>query len=672
MSSVRSAATVTGTLALAGVGAVVALGALAVTTDQRGIAVPSALPAAFLVAGLVGARARPDHRGVQLLLAVGALHLVAFALSGWAATTPQRMAAWWLALVALVSFGAGFAALALLLAGYPSARHGSPGLRRFAAVCGTVLAVVVLAEALLSPAMPLMLSESPAAVPAPTGLPLAQLSLDLQPALPLLVVGGAVVLVVRARRASPAVRRQLEWASLAGVVLAILLLATPVASAVLPESVWTGFFVVSMSLVPAALLGGLVRHRLLDVDVLVVRTLGRGALLVGVLGCYAVAALLLGGAEGSIAASVVLTLVAAVSGGPLLRGAERLADRWFTGGRVHRGALMDELALTLVAAEPDHLPGKVCATVREGLDVSWVRLVLGGTVLAVAGAPREGQPPEASAALVAGGERLGSIHCGPRRGGWGRAERARLERLAPQLALALRDLVLRRELAARADELTRSRARLVRAEETVRRQVERDLHDGIQQQLVALLARLSVAAEQLVPDSPATATVGTAQALARDALADLRRLVSGIHPALLGDRGLTAAVEARAALLPITVLVDADPRIVDLRFAPEVEGAAYFGVSEALANVMKHSGSDRARVVVAPLEGGGLRVAVTDEGNGATRYDGSTRCDGTGLAGLRDRVEALGGRLVVQATADVGTTVLAEFEAAPALVDSDA
>jgi signal transduction histidine kinase len=305
------------------------------------------------------------------------------------------------------------------------------------------------------------------------------------------------------------------------------------------------------------------------------------------------------------------------------------------------------------------------------LDVSWVRLVLGGTVLAVAGASREGQPPEASADLVAGTEQLGSIHCGPRRGGWGRAERARLERLAPQLALALRDLVLRRELAARADELTRSRARLVRAEETVRRQVERDLHDGIQQQLVALLARLSVAAEQLVPDSPATATVGTAQALARDALADLRRLVSGIHPALLGDRGLTAAVEARAALLPITVLVDADPRIVDLRFAPEVEGAAYFVVSEALANVMKHSGSDRARVVVAPLEGGGLRVAVTDEGNGATRYDGSTRCDGTGLAGLRDRVEALGGRLVVQATADVGTTVL-EFEAAPALVDSDA
>lgn len=667
MSRVRGAPMVTWTLALTGAGAVVALGALAVATHDPAIAAPSALAIGFLAAGLLGGRARPDHRGVQLLLAVGALHLLAFAVSGWVGTRPQATTAWWLALGALASYGAGFAALALLLAGYPSARLRSPGLRFFGALCAAVLASVVGAEAVLSPGVPLVLGEDAGSIPAPAGLPLGRMPLDVQPALPLLVVCGAVVLVVRSRRAPAEVRRQLEWATLAGAMLAFLLLTTPVASAVLPSTVWTVFFVVSMSLVPFALLGGLVRHGLLDVDVLVVRTLGRGALFLAVLGCYTVAALLFGGAgrPGGTAA-VALTLLAVVSGGPLLRRAEGLADRWFTGGRVHRGELMDELVLTLVEAGPDHLPGKVCVTLREALDVSWVRLVLGGTVVAVAGAARADQTPEVSAALVAGGEQLGLLACGPRRGGWGRAERARLERLAPQVALALRDLELSRELAVRVEELTSSRARLVRAEETVRRQVERDLHDGVQQQLVALLARLSVAAAQLVPESPAAATLGAAQELAREALADLRRLVSGIHPALLGDRGLAAAVEARAALLPITVVVDADPRIVEMRFAPEVEGAAFFVVSEALANVMKHSGSNRARVVIAPLDEGGLRVAVTDEGTGTASYDG------TGLTGLRDRVEALGGQFVLQATPDVGTTVLAELSAAPALVNSDA
>jgi signal transduction histidine kinase len=423
-------------------------------------------------------------------------------------------------------------------------------------------------------------------------------------------------------------------------------------------------FVSGAALVPFALLGGLVRHRLLDVDVLVVRTLARGLMVVVVLTGYAAAASVLAGSSSArVAASVVLTLVAVLTGWPLLRRAEDLADRWFTGGRVRRSALLGELAATLSASEPESLPHRIATTLREGLDASWVRLVLGDQVVAEAGRPES--VPAVTTDLCCGGEQVGTLELGARRGGWGRPELARLQRVAPQVAFALRDRELATELAARVQELTSSRARLVRAEETVRRQVERDLHDGVQQQLVALLARLSVARELLEPAAQAAVPLQAAHDLAGEALRDLRRLVAGIHPALLGDRGLAAAVEARSGLLPLMVVVDADPRIADHRFAPEVEGAAFFVVSEALANVMKHSGSEHARVVIAPLDDG-LRVAVTDEGRGTASYDGS------GLTGLRDRVEALGGHFVLQATPGVGTTVVAEFTGEPVKVAADA
>ncbi len=111
--------------------------------------------------------------------------------------------------------------------------------------------------------------------------------------------------------------------------------------------------------------------------------------------------------------------------------------------------------------------------------------------------------------------------------------------------------------------------------------------------------------------------------------------------------------------------VDADPRVAGCRFPAEVEGAAFFVVSEALANVLKHSGADRARIVIGPVGSSGLRVAVSDEGSGAASFAG------TGLSGLRDRVEALGGRFALHATLGVGSAVVAEFESATLPVGSD-
>jgi signal transduction histidine kinase len=417
--------------------------------------------------------------------------------------------------------------------------------------------------------------------------------------------------------------------------------------------VWDVAFVTSVSVVPFALLAGLVRYRLLEVDLYVVRTLSRGVVVVLVLTAYAAAEALLRDRMAVLAAAG-LTAVAALTGIPLLRRIQGVADRWVTGGRVGQRAVVDEMVAAIAVPDRDQLAVRLCRTVAGSLDVSWVRLVVGGELLATVGEAPSARAPEVAVPLRTADADVGTLECGPRRGGWRRAERAEVEAVGTPAALALRDAQLTAELQARVAELTESRTRLVQAEQTVRRQVERDLHDGAQQQLVALLARLGIA-RALAGEGAAAASVAEAQELAQQCLRDLRALVAGLHPAVLGERGLTAAVESRAGLMPIPVVVDADPRIADTRFPDDVESAAFFVVSEALANVLKHSGADRARVVLAPLPEGGLRVAVTDEGSGTASPAGS------GLSGLRTRVEALGGRFLLHATPGVGTTVVAEF-----------
>ncbi len=192
------------------------------------------------------------------------------------------------------------------------------------------------------------------------------------------------------------------------------------------------------------------------------------------------------------------------------------------------------------------------------------------------------------------------------------------------------------ELGARLVELTRSRARLVDAFEAERRRIERDLHDGAQQRLVALsmtlgLARLSTGAE-------AAELVVAAHEQSKLALDDLRDLTHGIHPQVLTDRGLPAAVAEAADRSPVPVDVNIDlPR----RLPGPVEAAAYFMVCEALANVAKHSQAKRASVE-GRLEADRLVVEISDDGTG-----GADAARGTGLAGLADRIAVVGGRMML-------------------------
>ncbi|MFJ6799066.1 sensor histidine kinase [Streptomyces sp. NPDC091268] len=195
------------------------------------------------------------------------------------------------------------------------------------------------------------------------------------------------------------------------------------------------------------------------------------------------------------------------------------------------------------------------------------------------------------------------------------------------------------DLDSRVIELTRSRARLVDAFEAERRRIERDLHDGAQQQLVALAMTLGLAELELRgQDSPAAPLIARARGEARRALEQLRDLVRGIHPQVLTDHGLAAAVTELSLHHPVPVTVDIE---LPGRLPAPVENTAYFTVTEALANAAKHSGAEEV-VVRGRLEGEQLVLVVSDDGRG-----GADPSVGSGLQGLADRVAILKGRLIV-------------------------
>ncbi|GIE97313.1 sensor histidine kinase [Paractinoplanes rishiriensis] len=187
-------------------------------------------------------------------------------------------------------------------------------------------------------------------------------------------------------------------------------------------------------------------------------------------------------------------------------------------------------------------------------------------------------------------------------------------------------------------EVTRSRARLVDAFELERRRIERDLHDGAQQRLVALTMQLGMARLELPAGSPAGDQVATAHELAKQALTELRELIRGVHPKVLTDRGLEAAVGEVAGTAPIPV--DVTVRLPG-RLPATVEVTAYFVVVEALTNVAKHSGARRA-AVTAGVDGGRLVLEVHDDGHG-----GADPAGGSGLVGLADRVAAVDGAVAI-------------------------
>jgi signal transduction histidine kinase len=230
-----------------------------------------------------------------------------------------------------------------------------------------------------------------------------------------------------------------------------------------------------------------------------------------------------------------------------------------------------------------------------------------------------------------------------------------LEAAVGAVRLGIENARLHDELVAHMEEVRQSRARIVEAGAAERRRVERDLHDGVQQQLLAIAALLSRAG--LASDGESMRPkVDRARRQLQDALAELRRLAHGIHPAALSQGGLATALPELALMSPVPVHVQLDERLRETRLPETVESTVYFVVAEALANVGKHADAASAGVRVEIVDGTCLVLSVQDDGIG-----GAVATKGGGIAGLADRVHALGGSLTVGPAPGGGTALSASI-----------
>jgi signal transduction histidine kinase len=483
----------------------------------------------------------------------------------------------------------------------------------------------------------------------------------------LVVVPALAVLLLRYRRFGEEQRRQIKWPLYALAVSAFgIVVLTFVPETDLTFWVAAVLYVGTQALLPAGLALGIVMYRGLDIEDVIRRSVVYGALWAVIALGYVLVAAAFGVAVGQrvpLTLAVLLAIVATLLFQPARRRLEKVADRLVFGPRLSGYELISQLGVRLQTAAPaEDVAGNVASAIRTGLGSRWVRVVLDKphpTAVAFAGDVPPGEvAPDLSAPLMQGDHVIGVIECGPKvDGGYKAADQELLSTLGRQAAMAIHNSLLSAELTDRLEELAASRARLVQAEEAGRRRLERDLHDGVQQELVGVLARLGLARNQLKRDPHlAETTLAAAQSDAQRALEDLQELARGIHPAILTDRGLVEAVAERATRMPVPVEVHANGLEKAARLPSEVEGAAYFFVSEALANALKHSAASRVQVRFhSTLDQ--LVVEVDDDGDGFE----PAQVKLSGLRGLEDRIEALGGRVEIASAPGRGTQLRARL-----------
>ncbi len=478
-----------------------------------------------------------------------------------------------------------------------------------------------------------------------------------------------VLLVARYRRASPARRRPFRWllAPLVMLVIASVLhlLLSIGGGGEITNLLVNLLYVLEMPLLAVALTFAMLQPGNVDPDRVLRRMLVFGVLWLAIAGAYIAVGSFVGMVAGRslpLEGAILLTVVATLLFQPARVRLQRIADRWVFGGPADRSRIIADLGASLADTyDLDDLLPRMAATLQEGLGLAWARIRLD-----TAAAAATMTEPALTVPIEHGGERLGVIECGPStRGVLTGQDRKVVESFARQAALAVRNVRLTTRLVAQAQQLATSRTRLVRAQDEERRRIERNIHDGVQQELVALISQAGHL-KWLQDRRPGDVNGELAElhgGLQR-VLDDLRSLARGIHPPLLSDRGLLAAVEALAARNPVPVALRVGEGIEGLRMPDEIEGAAYFTVAEALANVTRHAGADSVEVSLSHEEGT-LAVEVTDDGVG---FDpGAIR--GSGLVNLDERAQALGGSVLVDSAAGEGTTVRATL---PTALDREA
>jgi signal transduction histidine kinase len=651
-------------------------------SSQAGIGSIGRAMAAFAVAAVVGAvveRHQPRQVVGRLLLAMAlafAVLVLVESTARWALLARDgepvgARAAGWASLWLWVPV---FALVGLLLLVFPDGRPPPGRWRHWRTVLVAASGILVVGFALAPEELdePFTGVANPLHVGGPAGgvLHVAQGAGYL--ALIVAMAASALSLVARWRGPDRVQRQQVSWVALAAAVLGGALVANAFTADAggAVDGVVTTVADVALAGVFVAIGVAVLQHRLYDVDVVVNRAVVSGCLAVFVTAVYGVVVLgagsLVDGRDDERWFSVLATAVAAVAFAPVRARAQLLANRLVYGELAAPYDVLADLGHRLAAAvsTDDVLPSMArAAATGVGAAVAEVRVRLPDGSRRSARWPDDAEPPGDDAEVfpvVHADGPFGEIVVGPRPGvPLDRRQRALLGDLAGQAVLALGNLRLTAELedqlarvSRQAHELRASRQRLVVAQDDERRRLERDIHDGVQQQLVAVTLQLRAAAARASDET--VVALEQIRALVTDSLATLRDLARGVFPPMLAERGIAPALEAGIAKAHVVATVD-DRIPHGIRGDADVEAAVYFCCLEALQNVAKHAGDGARATITLTLDGDILEFRVVDDGCG---FEGTSAVEGTGVVGMADRVGAIGGALEVTSRPGVGTTVV--------------
>jgi signal transduction histidine kinase len=482
-----------------------------------------------------------------------------------------------------------------------------------------------------------------------------------------------VSLFVRARRATGVERQQLNWLLLVGILMAANFLLLLVSGA---DPLWISLVILAVVGIPLAAAFAILRYRLYDIDVVISKTIVYAglAILIGVAYVAIVVGVgqLVGAGTSSLGLQIAATALIAIGFEPVRMRLQRWANRLVYGKRATPYQVMAKFGHRMgeVPSADEVLADMAdAAGTGVGAVASRVTLFLDGRPRSVT-RPEDAslEDPTLAVPVTHAGEKIGELAVlkaanEPLRP----AERGLLEDLAGHAGLALHNVRLTADLEAKAEdlsvqaeELRRSRERIVTARDAQRRRLERELRDGVGFELAQIKASLEANAERLIQDPIGTeASLDGLGAQANRALEELRDVARGIFPPLLVDQGLIPALEANLRKLQLDTSLVAEPALRTARFDPGVENAVYFCCTQALQNAQRHAAGARIEVTIA-AEGDELRFEIRDHGSG---FDLTTTEEGEGMQIMRDRMAALDGSLQINSEPGRGTNVMGRVRA---------
>lgn len=485
----------------------------------------------------------------------------------------------------------------------------------------------------------------------------------------LFAVAALAILVslwARLRRSTGEVRQQYRWVTLG----TLLLLGVIVVVDNKPWALMSALVLVILSVISYAV--AVTKYRLYDIDVFISRTVVYGILAAFIGTVYVLVVVVVGGAlgsqGGSLALAVVATALVAMAFEPLRRRAQRWANRLVYGKRATPYEVLSDLTRRLARAEPAQgVLERMARLMAEGTGAEQATVWLTDErrqLKAAAGWPDVPALSQvdsmddlagALAPVTHDGQPVGVLQVVKSRGNpVTPPERHLIDDLAGSAGLVLGNQRLNAALADRAEELQQSRRRLVEMQDAERRRLERDLHDGAQQQVIALKLKIGLAehAAERENHPDLASRLSELSDEAQTAVDEIRTLAKGIYPPLLESENLVAAIRAQAASAPVPVEISASGVG---RYPRDIESAAYFAAMEAMSNAVTHGEAKHVAITI-DAGPGRLSVEVRDDGIGLNQ---TALEPGMGLVTIRDRVEALGGELVVTGAQGAGATLSA-------------